>query len=595
MSDADRVELRRRLSALRRRHLWVAWLGLFLELLYIAGFALACALLVDRLAALARGSAPWLAGSSTVALAVAGLGALSAAGALVAAWRGAPRGLRFACAVDLRIGAEDRVATAAEVSRGGEGGPLGPALLADAVGVLRGVPGERLFPRPRIGYRALVILPLAVIVWLLTVPADAPAARGRGADRPPIVAPPPGPPLADFEAEPRRGAAPCTVRFRARPIGRVDRCRWDFGDGSAPAEGAEASHTYREAGTYDVRLEVYGPGGADVEVKPAHVRVLPAGSVVADFTAAPRDGPAPLRVRLVARLEGDVTAIRWIFGDGATGTGDRAPEHVYASPGRYTVHLDASGPGGKDSVTKEGYVVVGEHPPPEARFTAEPRQGAAPLRVRFGDRSLGTIQSRRWDFGDGTPAAEEKDPEHVYERPGVYSVTLSVAGPGGSDRKAKKNYIVVSDGLGKGGGEGSGGRSKGGGGAGGETPGGGGGPDKGGGGGAPPATPPSGPSPRPGTEKSLKPLLGEPERTPVTKVPREVDPLLREDGATKLRTVDVYDGGGGAPGGVAKPEAYDILYKKYRRQAEESVHGETVPGPVRDLVRQYFEAIRPGE
>jgi PKD repeat protein len=586
MDDVNRVELARRLATLRRRHLRVAWLGHFIELLCLAGFALACALLADRLAALARGAAPWMAGPSAVGLAVAGLGAASAIAALVAAWRGSPRGLRFACAVDRRIGAEDRVATAAEVARAGAQGPLGPALVADAVGLLRGVPDERLFPRPRIGYRALVLLPLGVIVWLLTVPADAPGAMRRGAALPPLVAPPPGPPLADFEAEPRRGAAPCTVRFRARPVGRVDRCRWDFGDGSGSAEGAEVSHTYRDPGAYPVRLEVYGPGGADVEVKPGFVRVLPAGSVVADFSAAPRDGPPPLAVRFVSRLEGDVTSLRWIFGDGATAAGDRDPEHVYASPGRFTVRLEAAGPGGKDSVTKEGYVVAGEHPAPTARFNAEPRQGPAPLRVRFRDHSLGSVQSRRWDFGDGSPPSGAKDPEHIYERPGVYSVTLAVEGPGGKDAATKRNYIVVNDDLGKGGDGDSGRRPKGGAGEGEKT-------------GAaqppPPSPPATGPRPQPGTEKSLKPLLGEPERTPVTKVSREVDPLLQEGGETKLRTMDVYEGGGAAPGGAAKPESYDLLYKKYRRQAEEAVVGETVPGTVRDLVRKYFDGIRPAE
>ncbi len=582
MDDARRMELEHRLAGFRRRHLWVAWLGLFLELLFLAGFALACLLLIDRTMALLTDASPWMSDRAVVGMSVLAIGAASAAIALGIAWWRVPRGSRFARTVDCRLDAEDRVATAAEVACRATPGMLGGALLGDALDRLRAVPGERLFPRPRIGHRLLVVLPLAVIVWLLTVPTPAPAGGAGGPEAAGVRVPPPGPPLADFEASPRRGAAPCSVRFRARPVGRVDRYRWDFGDGSPAAGGAEAFHAYRAPGTYAVRLEVYGPGGADVEVKPAYITVLPAGSVVADFTAAPRHGKPPLPVRFAARLEGDVTALRWIFGDGATAEGDRAPEHVYAGPGRYTVRLDASGPDGRDSVTKEGYVIVGEHPPPEARFTASPRQGAAPLSVRFHDRSLGTVRVRRWDFGDGTPAGTAKDPEHVYERPGVYSVTLAVEGPGGRDATTKRNYIVVTEDLAGGGGGGaSSGRSSGGAGEG-----------KPAGGKPPPGMPAGGARPKAGTDPATKPTLGDPERTPVKKVPREVAPLLREDGTTKIRTVDVYAGGGGAAGG-AKPEAYNVLYAKYRRQAEQAVHGETVAAPVRDLVRTYFEAIRP--
>lgn len=49
--------------------------------------------------------------------------------------------------------------------------------------------------------------------------------------------------------------------------------RWDFGDGSAMAEGASVSHHYAAVGSYTVRLEVSGPAGTidyseDVVVRP---------------------------------------------------------------------------------------------------------------------------------------------------------------------------------------------------------------------------------------------------------------------------------------------------------------------------------------
>jgi LPXTG-motif cell wall-anchored protein len=44
--------------------------------------------------------------------------------------------------------------------------------------------------------------------------------------------------------------------------GRITGYRWDFGDGSAPAEGADVTHPYAAAGTYTVTLTVTDDDGA---------------------------------------------------------------------------------------------------------------------------------------------------------------------------------------------------------------------------------------------------------------------------------------------------------------------------------------------
>ncbi len=50
-----------------------------------------------------------------------------------------------------------------------------------------------------------------------------------------------------------------------------------------------------------------------------------------------------------------------------------------------------------------------------------------PLKVLFRDLSIGnSIKAWEWDFGDGT-TSEVQDPEHTYELPGLYRVTLTVS------------------------------------------------------------------------------------------------------------------------------------------------------------------------
>jgi len=70
--------------------------------------------------------------------------------------------------------------------------------------------------------------------------------------------------------------------------------------------------------------------------------------------------------------------------------------------------------------------------PPIAAFAANPTSGPAPLVVKFTDQSTGIITNWSWDFGDETTSAEQ-NPTHTYVSPGIYTVVLTVTGPGGVD------------------------------------------------------------------------------------------------------------------------------------------------------------------
>jgi PKD repeat protein len=71
--------------------------------------------------------------------------------------------------------------------------------------------------------------------------------------------------------------------------------------------------------------------------------------VVADFTAVPPTGPAPLTVQFTNLSLGEIVSTTWHFGDGQAST-DLNPRHTYAQPGRYTVTLTVAGPDGTDSL-----------------------------------------------------------------------------------------------------------------------------------------------------------------------------------------------------------------------------------------------------
>ena len=80
---------------------------------------------------------------------------------------------------------------------------------------------------------------------------------------------------------------------------------------------------------------------------------------------------------------------------------------------------------------------------PVAQFGASATSGTAPLTVNFSSTSTGTISTYAWTFGDST-AGSTQNPSHVYSSAGVYTVGLTVTGPGGSNTKTNSSYITVS-------------------------------------------------------------------------------------------------------------------------------------------------------
>jgi len=84
--------------------------------------------------------------------------------------------------------------------------------------------------------------------------------------------------------------------------------------------------------------------------------------------------------------------------------------------------------------------------PPVAAFIASPIRGPAPLAVQFTDQSTGEITSRNWDFGDNDTSTD-KNPSHIYNNDGNYTVSLTVHGPEGSHTETKVDYVKVRSGV----------------------------------------------------------------------------------------------------------------------------------------------------
>ena len=114
------------------------------------------------------------------------------------------------------------------------------------------------------------------------------------------------------------------------------------------------------------------------------------------------------------------------FGDGATSNIEN-PSYTYADPGTYKIIQKVSTSICIDSVQQ---TVIINPAIPIASFEA-PVGGCTPHELQFVNTSM-YATNFIWDFGDGS-ISTRRDPVYTYYEPGVYTITLNVTGPGGSD------------------------------------------------------------------------------------------------------------------------------------------------------------------
>ena len=170
--------------------------------------------------------------------------------------------------------------------------------------------------------------------------------------------------------------------------------------------------------------------------------------VVAAFSiVGNRSGLAPLTVELENGSIGG-TEWEWVFGDGTTTTVQNLTPnitHVYSEHGIYNVQLIARNESAVDVSTSKEVIVTVD--PPLASFTATNTIGHVPLSVGFTDDSTGVIDHWEWIFGDGETSTE-RNPVHLYNEPGTYTVCLHVSGPGGTTFTIHNDLVVAAGSVG---------------------------------------------------------------------------------------------------------------------------------------------------
>ena len=218
---------------------------------------------------------------------------------------------------------------------------------------------------------------------------------------------------------------------------------WDFGDGSPVGQGQTTTHTYAQAGDYEVKLTVTDNTGAagtttkPVTVKAPHAR--PEAVIKSDVTglAVAFDGTDS-----TTSDDADIDDYAWTFGDGKTST-DAKPTHTYASAGTYDVSLTVTDSEGAVSEATTKSVTV-EHADPVAAFETSTSELTVSVDASQSSASDDADLTYAWSWGDDSSDGSGKTATHTFTEPGQYDVELTVTDSlGGSDSVTKT--VTVND------------------------------------------------------------------------------------------------------------------------------------------------------
>ncbi|MCB9232610.1 MAG: PKD domain-containing protein [Bacteroidia bacterium] len=220
-----------------------------------------------------------------------------------------------------------------------------------------------------------------------------------------------------------------------------DTWHWDFGDGSFTTVH-NPGHVYFNPGTYNVQLTVsnISNGCVDSVSLPIYVSGL-----VADFTAYPTSGCAPLDVMFVNQSTNSVWT-DWRYGTGDDTTKVDTAYYTYTQAGRYWDTLIVKDNlGCFDTLIKPKDILVMD---PKANFVASDTSECSGLAVQFTDlsTSIVPIVLWQWQFGDGT-TSNQQNPAHSYVAASYqYTVSLSIVDSGGCPAtRIRPNYISVTE------------------------------------------------------------------------------------------------------------------------------------------------------
>jgi large repetitive protein len=244
-------------------------------------------------------------------------------------------------------------------------------------------------------------------------------------------------------------------------VGQTLTYAWDFTDGNTSTE-ASPTHTFLDAGTYDVLLTV-----TDDAATPASgfavVSVVVRGNSPPDVSTAsanPLFGPVPLTVHFDASSvidpDGNNVTVSWDFGDGTATSSQLAVDHVYSDVGAVTARLTATDDYTTPASATRSFVInpgggpILNQAPDCSAATVTPVDGPAPLTVALDATGCtdpeGNGMSYLWRIPTSLTTEDQIDTasgHYEFAEDGEVTITLRVTDDAAQPMSTSREFVVT--------------------------------------------------------------------------------------------------------------------------------------------------------
>jgi gliding motility-associated-like protein len=243
-------------------------------------------------------------------------------------------------------------------------------------------------------------------------------------------------------------AAYFNTDFTSRPLCREvsftstsnlypNNCFWQFGDGSVVNTYNTTTHVYAAPGTYNVTLINSYNTCKDTISKTVQVQD------VVNFNSS-IEGPSSLCKYDYTHFKSKSTvnpgSSFWEFGDGGVGYGNEV-DHVFYTPGTYTVKLTNTFGTCKEIVTKQ--VIVNDLPDPKGFIVDYGGICGSPVTVKFQDTTAGAV---KWEWRLNTYYnnlfSTQQNASYNFTGDGAYWINLTITNAAGCSKSIDK-YISI--------------------------------------------------------------------------------------------------------------------------------------------------------
>jgi PKD repeat protein len=230
--------------------------------------------------------------------------------------------------------------------------------------------------------------------------------------------------------------------------GTITSYQWDFGNGQTAA-GVRPTTRFATRGTYNVKLIVTNDRGYSNQVT-QQVAISGVANPTVDFAISPSAPGVGQQVFFDANAAQaapgrTITSYDWDFGDGHFGRGV-TESHRYDRLGTFAVTLTVTDSAGRTTAVTKSVNVGSGTPAPTAQFTVSPTTITVNT-LFFLDGTVSTASPGRtitryqWNLGDNQ-IIEGPRVQHVYNRAGTYTVTLTVTDSGGATDTETRTIAV---------------------------------------------------------------------------------------------------------------------------------------------------------